>query len=101
LAPRVEVAVVGFALAGIGIANIVPVLFSAAGGRMGDHPGIGVAMAATCGYTGFLTSPPLIGFAANSFGLRIALVLLVIAILTVTLLAGRIDGDPASANARK
>jgi MFS family permease len=96
VAPRVEVAVVGFALAGIGIANIVPVLFSAAGARMGDHPGIGVAMAATCGYTGFLTSPPLIGFAANGFGLRIALILLVIAILTVTLLAGRIRGEPAS-----
>jgi MFS family permease len=101
LVPRVEIAVVGFALAGIGIANIVPVLFSAAGRRMGDHPGIGVAMAATCGYSGFLTSPPLIGFAANSFGLRIALILLVIAILTVTLLAGRVESEPAASSAHK
>jgi MFS family permease len=101
LVPRVEIAVLGFALAGIGIANIVPILFSAAGRRMGDHPGIGVAMAATCGYSGFLASPPLIGFAANGFGLRIALVLLVAAILTVTLLAKRVESEPAAPVALK
>lgn len=97
LFPRVDVAVIGYAMAGLGIANIVPVLFSAAGRRMGDHPGIGVAMAATCGYTGFLTSPPLVGFAANHFGLRIALILLVAAILTVTVLARGVQTGPAPA----
>lgn len=83
--PRVEVAVVGYALAGIGIANIVPVLFSAGGNAVAGHPGVGVAMAATCGYAGFLLSPPLIGVFAELFSLRVALVSLAIALAIVAL----------------
>jgi hypothetical protein len=84
--------VIGYALAGIGIANIIPVLFGGAGRRMPDHPAIGVAMAATCGYAGFLISAPLIGFAANAVGLRLALLVLVVAIGIVALAASRALG---------
>ena len=90
--PRLEFALVGYALAGLGIANIVPVLFSAGGRSVPDHPAIGVAMAATCGYAGFLTSPPLIGALANGFGLRIALVVLALAMAAVALSARRVLG---------
>jgi MFS family permease len=83
--PRVEIAVIGYALAGIGIANIVPVLFSAGGNAVAGHPGVGVAMAATCGYAGFLLSPPLIGVFAEVFSLRIALVSLAVALAIVAL----------------
>jgi hypothetical protein len=60
---------------------------------MPDHPAIGVAMAATCGYAGFLISPPLIGFTANAIGLRLALIALVIAIGIVALAARRALGS--------
>jgi MFS family permease len=90
--PGIAAAVVGYALAGLGIANIIPVMFGGAGRRMPDHPAIGVAMAATCGYAGFLISPPLIGFTANAVGLRLALVVLVIAIGIVALAARRALG---------
>lgn len=90
--PRLEFALVGYALAGLGIANIVPVLFSAGGRSVPDHPAIGVAMAATCGYAGFLTSPPLIGMLANSFGLRVALIALALAMAGVALAARRVLG---------
>ena len=90
--PRFELALAGYALAGLGIANIVPVLFSAGGRSVPDHPAIGVAMAATCGYAGFLTSPPLIGALSNAFGLRIALVVLAIAMAAVALSARRVLG---------
>jgi MFS family permease len=83
--PRVDVAMIGYALAGIGIANIVPVLFSAGGNAVAGHPGVGVAMAATCGYAGFLLSPPLIGVFAEVFSLRIALVSLAVALAIVAL----------------
>ena len=76
---------VGYALAGIGIANIVPVLFSAGGNAVAGHPGVGVAMAATCGYAGFLLSPPLIGVFAEVFSLRIALISLAVALAIVAL----------------
>ena len=90
--PQVDVAIVGYALAGIGIANIVPILFSAGGRAVKGHPGVGVAMAATCGYAGFLLSPPLIGALSGFFGLRLALVSLALALLTVGLAAPRILG---------
>jgi MFS family permease len=69
--------VLGMTVAGLGQANIVPLLFSAAGRVPGVAAGAGVAMAATMGYAAFLIGPPLIGFLADLIGLRAALLLLV------------------------
>lgn len=82
LVPRPGSAAVGFALVGIGAANVVPVVFSAAG-RFKASPSAGVAMVATVGYVGFIGGPPLIGGAATVLGLRGALALLVAASLLV------------------
>ncbi len=90
--PRVDVAILGYALAGFGIANIIPVMFSAGGRAVPDHPSIGVAMAATCGYAGFLLSPPLIGVFADTLSLRVALMTLAAAMLIVALAAPRVLG---------
>ena len=75
LAPGLAVGVCGFALVGVGVANIVPVLFSAAGAR----GAAGVATVATAGYGAGLAAPPLIGWVSDGFGLRVGLLLLVIA----------------------
>jgi predicted MFS family arabinose efflux permease len=81
------VAVVGFALIGVGIANAVPLLFSAAG----RVPPAGPSLAAvfTVGYTGFIIGPPLIGVLADAASLPGALATLCVAGLAVTLLGGR------------
>jgi fucose permease len=92
--PGVEVAIFGYALAGIGISNIIPVMFSAGGRAVPDHPSIGVAMAATCGYAGFLLSPPLIGVFADVLSLRVALIALAAAMLIVALATPRVLGKP-------
>jgi MFS family permease len=93
--PRVEVAMIGYALAGIGIANIIPVVFSAGGRAVRGHPGIGVAMAATCGYAGFLLSPPIIGVFASAFGLRVGLISLAVAMLIIAVAAPRVLDRPS------
>jgi hypothetical protein len=82
-----SLAVAGFALVGIGIANAVPLLFSAAG----RVPPAGPSLAAvfTLGYMGFIVGPPLIGFVADATSLPIALSMLCAAALTVTLFGGR------------
>jgi hypothetical protein len=82
------VAVLGFALAGLGLANAVPLLFSAAG----RVPPAGPSLAAvfTVGYTAFIGGPPVIGFLADQIGLPETLALLVPALLAVTALGGRI-----------
>jgi hypothetical protein len=79
---------VGFALVGTGLANIVPVIFSAAG-RSTPTPAVGVSMAATAGYAGFLVGPPLIGLGARFLGLRLALCALLLAVVIVCLVGGK------------
>ena len=85
--PAAPSAVLGFALVGVGAANIVPVVFSAAA-RSGRTPMAGVAMVATVGYAGFLSGPPLIGAVASVAGLRTGLLGLMIAALLMTLVGG-------------
>jgi len=67
----------GFGLVGLGAANIVPVLFSAAAERDPHRPGAGIAAVATLGYTGFLLGPAVLGLVADGAGLTVALGLLV------------------------
>jgi MFS family permease len=86
--PDVLTACLGFALVGVGLANVVPVIFSAAG-RSSATPAVGVSMAATAGYAGFLVGPPLIGLGAGMVGLRWALCVLLGAVLVVFLVGGK------------
>ena len=63
-------ATLGFALSGLGLSNVVPVMYGAAGHALA---GRGIAQVATIGYGGFLLGPPVIGFVAEHLGLRAAL----------------------------
>ena len=73
---RPTAAIIGFAFLGIGLASIVPAIFSAAGRIPGLHPGTGVATVAACGWAGFVCGPPLIGHLASLTSLPLALGLL-------------------------
>jgi MFS family permease len=84
--------IAGGALAGLGCANMVPQLFAAAGRLPGLAPGPAISAAAAPGYVGMLAGPGLIGFAAASVGLPVAL-LGVAALLLVVLLFARRVGD--------
>ncbi|ABC21981.1 Major facilitator superfamily MFS_1 [Rhodospirillum rubrum ATCC 11170] len=80
--------IAGFACAGIGFANMVPVLFGAAGRVPGAAPATSITAVATLGYAGFLVGPPLIGAVAEATRLGQALGLAVLAGLLVALAAG-------------
>ncbi|HEV8438863.1 MAG TPA: MFS transporter [Methylomirabilota bacterium] len=66
-------AIVGFGLVGLGVANVIPVVFSAAGRIAGTSPGAALAAVATTGYCGYLAGPALIGLGAEVLGLPVAL----------------------------
>lgn len=66
-------AIAGCGAVGLGIANTIPLLFSAATRAPGVHAGTALAAVATTGYLGFLAGPPLIGLAAEIVGLPAAL----------------------------
>ena len=69
VAPSVPVALFGFVLIGLGAANIVPVLFSAAGRQTIMPPGIAIAAVTTTGYAGILLGPAMIGFVSDASSL--------------------------------
>ncbi|WP_102128196.1 MFS transporter [Deinococcus planocerae] len=79
-------AAVGFALSGLGLSNVVPVMYGAAGHALA---GRGIAQVATIGYAGFLLGPPVIGFVAEHAGLPAALGIALAGAALVALLGGR------------
>lgn len=70
LAPSLWAALIGFAVTGLGLANLFPVAVERAGVLAGPS---GVATASTLGYGGMLLGPPAIGFMADWFSLPTAL----------------------------
>ena len=72
LVPHVAATVIGFAMVGLGAANLVPQLVSYAG----EIPGIAVQNAVSIinaiGYMGILVGPVAIGFIARHFGLEVS-----------------------------
>lgn len=75
----------GFALVGIGAANIVPVLITLAGQEKVMPVNMSVAMVATLGYLGVLGGPALIGFIAHLSSLYVAFSAVAVAFLIITL----------------
>lgn len=98
-APDVPVALAGFALTGLGVANMFPAAMTRAGLLAGPN---GVAAASTLGYAGFLLGPPTIGFLATAVGLSTGLATvsgLALAAAVLALLA-RGGGPPEPPDAR-
>lgn len=73
LAPGVMPALIGFALVGLGLANVVPLLFVAAGRVPGVTPAHGIAVVSAMGYLGMMGGPALIGVVAQAYSLKVAL----------------------------
>ena len=96
LAPYDWVAIASFAVAGLGVANMVPILFSAAG----NHPNLpsasAISIVTMVGYCGILVAPSSIGFLAEHMGFRptyAALSLLLVVVALVAARAADADGD--------
>ncbi|CNH47378.1 putative inner membrane protein [Yersinia massiliensis] len=70
--PDWRITLLGFALVGVGAANIVPVLITLASQEKVMPVNMSVAMVATMGYFGVLGGPALIGFIAHLTDLYIA-----------------------------
>lgn len=74
---------IGFALVGIGVAAIIPMTFILAGTSHKYSPGMAISIITTYAIVGMLLGPPLIGYLAHLFNLRISFIFLLIAGLMI------------------
>jgi MFS family permease len=95
--PSVPSTVAGFALAGLGVATLVPAVYAAADELPGLPHGVGLAVINWLLRIGFLLSAPLIGALADAVSLRFALLTVVLAGI-VTLVLGRVLPSRAAAD---
>lgn len=91
--PRVDTALAGFLLCGLGTANIIPVMFSSAG-RMalaaGGSASNGLAVTTRLAYMGLLVGPVIVGFVAHHLDLRTALALSLLGVVAIAAASGRV-----------
>jgi MFS family permease len=71
LLPSATVAVLGFTLIGVSLANLVPLFFSMAA-EAGGNLGLNVSFVSTLGYAGILIGPAWIGFVVHAKGFAVA-----------------------------
>jgi len=88
LSPWPWLAIAAFGIAGLGIANVVPIIFSAAGNHPGLSSGTGMSVVTTMGYSGILVAPSAIGLAAQVVGLAPIYVAVAVVMAAVSLSAG-------------
>lgn len=73
--PYFWTAMIGFSLVGFGTAAIIPMSYALAGASKKYSPGMAISVIATYSITGMLLGPPLIGYLAHAFNLRVSFVL--------------------------
>ena len=92
LAPNDTLAIAAFFVTGLGVANMVPILFSAAGNYPGVASGTAISAVTMVGYAGILVAPASIGFVAEAIGFRVTYAVLSLLLIIVALFAGRTAG---------
>ncbi|MEV7677604.1 MFS transporter [Streptomyces sp. NPDC088341] len=80
----------GYTLLGLGMAAVIPVIFSHAAQLRPERPGPAIAAVSAVGYAGFLAGPPLIGGIAEAVDLRAAMLVLPALMAAMALLSLRL-----------
>ncbi len=84
-------ALLGLALLGLGLANVIPLLFVAASRVEGVSAAAGIALVSSAGWVGVVIGPPLVGGVAQASSLAWALWLVVLSSLALAAAARRVE----------
>lgn len=68
-------AMIGFSLVGFGAAAVIPMAYALAGASKKYSAGMAISIIATYSITGMLLGPPLIGYLAHAFSLRVSFII--------------------------
>ena len=90
--PSVPGTIAGFAAAGLGVATVVPAAMRAADELPGLRAGTGLTLLTWLMRVGFLGAPLIVGVVADAASLRVGLLTVPVAGVTLILLAGALSG---------
>jgi hypothetical protein len=89
--PSVPATIAGFAAAGLGVATLIPAAMHGADQLPGMRPGSGLTVVTWLMRIGFFGAPLLVGVVADASSLRVGLLSVPIAGITVMALAGALN----------
>ncbi|WP_035871984.1 MFS transporter [Cucumibacter marinus] len=95
-APTPELAILGFALMGVGASAIYPLVVSEAAGRTDRPAEINVAALGQTAFLVFFLGPPLLGFVAEHFGNRASFLVILPMVLLSFVFTHRMSTRPAA-----
>ena len=75
IVPNFWTAMIGFSFVGFGTASVIPMSYALAGASKKYSPGMAISIIATYSITGMLLGPPLIGYLAHAFNLRVSFII--------------------------
>ena len=78
LFPYFWTAMAGFCLVGFGTASVFPMTFALAGTSKKYSPGMAISLIVTYGIAGMLIGPPLIGYIAHAFNLKVSFIIFIV-----------------------
>ena len=85
---RTVLTYIGFALVGLGTANIIPQVIKTADSTPGLPPGVAISIITAVGFIAFLGGPVTVGFTGEHYGFRITFLALAIFPLVMAVTAG-------------
>jgi MFS family permease len=89
--PYLVPSIIGLLIAGFGVSSVVPLSYGLAGQSKTMPAGQALAAVSSLGFLGFLIAPPLIGFVAQGYTLRVAFALIALMGLVVIFLSGKVQ----------
>lgn len=87
-APVAWVAIAGWTIFGLGLAGLIPQIFTAAGNLTTASSGRMISTVVGCGYLGMLSGPAVVGFLSARTGLPAALTVAIVALVLAAAAAG-------------
>lgn len=81
---------IAFILVGLGVSNVIPIIFTIAGNNKKVPTGIALTIVTSISFLGFLIGPPVIGFIAELTNLRYSFALIGLFGLLISVLVGKL-----------
>jgi len=92
--PSIPLTIVGFGLAGLGVATTIPAAMHEADELPGFRVGTGLTILSWTLRLGFLLSPVLVGLIADAYSLRTGLTLMIVAGVVIAIFAQALSQRP-------